>query len=206
MIMEAISMRPRWFTATEAAALTQLPLKVVNNAIDSQLVPIADGRDAAAGRRLRVTGLLALTLERQLSSYLLLPMRRALFRMVETRPYLKRVSRGVLKIDLREPRRQLAKALRCLRRSRALVTENTEVFGGDPVFKGTRIPVHVVAKLLDEGDTETELREAYPRLTAEMLRLAPLYAAAYPLRGRPRKPKPSDIVLKRTVRRPLKSS
>jgi hypothetical protein len=27
----------------------------------------------------------------------------------------------------------------------------------------------------------------YPRLTAEMIRLAPVYAAAYPLRGRPRK-------------------
>ena len=26
----------------------------------------------------------------------------------------------------------------------------------------------------------------YPRLTADMVRLAPVYAAAYPLRGRPR--------------------
>jgi hypothetical protein len=29
--------------------------------------------------------------------------------------------------------------------------------------------------------------ESYPRLTAEMIRLAPVYAAAYPLRGRPRR-------------------
>ena len=32
-----------------------------------------------------------------------------------------------------------------------------------------------------------ELIEGYPRLTAEMIRLAPVYAAAYPLRGPPRK-------------------
>ena len=30
------------------------------------------------------------------------------------------------------------------------------------------------------------LIDDYPRLTAEMMRLAPVYAAAYPLRGRPR--------------------
>jgi len=29
--------------------------------------------------------------------------------------------------------------------------------------------------------------ESYPRLNAEMIRLAPVYAAAYPLRGRPRR-------------------
>ena len=34
--------------------------------------------------------------------------------------------------------------------------------------------------------TAAELRQAYPRLTAQMVQLAPLYAAAYPPRGRPR--------------------
>jgi hypothetical protein len=47
------------------------------------------------------------------------------------------------------------------------------------------MPVHLIATLLGQGSTETDLLEAYPRLTAEMVRLAPLYAAAYPLRGRP---------------------
>jgi uncharacterized protein (DUF433 family) len=198
-------MSQRWFTATEAAALTQLPLKAVNNAIDKRLVPTAEVRGEDAGRRLRVTGLLALTLERQLSSFLLPAIRRRLFRLVEARPYLKRASKGALRIDLREPRRELAVALRSLRRSRILVAEDPEALGGDPTFKGTRIPVHVVAKLIDEGATEADLREAYPRLTAEMLRLAPLYAAAYPLRGRPRKSSASDSVPRRIVRRPLKS-
>jgi len=46
--------------------------------------------------------------------------------------------------------------------------------------------VHVIAELVAQGSTQAELLEAYPRLTAEMIRLAPVYAAAYPLRGRPR--------------------
>jgi hypothetical protein len=38
----------------------------------------------------------------------------------------------------------------------------------------------------EDGATEEQLKEGYPRLTRQMIRLAPLYAAAYPLRGRPR--------------------
>jgi hypothetical protein len=48
------------------------------------------------------------------------------------------------------------------------------------------VPVHLIATLLEQGSTEADLLEGYPRLTAEMVRLAPVYAAAYPLRGRPR--------------------
>ena len=48
------------------------------------------------------------------------------------------------------------------------------------------MPVHVIATLLEQGSTETDLLEGYPRLTASMVRLAPTYATAYPLRGRPR--------------------
>jgi hypothetical protein len=47
--------------------------------------------------------------------------------------------------------------------------------------------VHLIAAILAQGDTEEGILEDYPRLTAEMVRLAPIYAAAYPLRGRPRK-------------------
>jgi uncharacterized protein (DUF433 family) len=55
------------------------------------------------------------------------------------------------------------------------------------VFRGTRVPVHMIADFLTQGSTPAELIESYPRLTAEMIRLAPVYAAAYPLRGRPRR-------------------
>jgi uncharacterized protein (DUF433 family) len=52
--------------------------------------------------------------------------------------------------------------------------------GGEPVFRGTRVPVHMIAKLVAQGSTQAELLESYPRVTAEMIRLAPVYAAACP--------------------------
>jgi uncharacterized protein (DUF433 family) len=52
------------------------------------------------------------------------------------------------------------------------------------VFRGPRVPVHMIAEFLAQGATPKELRERYPRLTAEMIRLAPIYAAAYQLRGK----------------------
>jgi uncharacterized protein (DUF433 family) len=93
---------------------------------------------------------------------------------------------GFLKIDLREPRRELAASLRTLRRARQLVCCDPDILGGEPVFRGTRIPVHLIATLLRQGSTETELLAGYPRLTAEMIGIAPIYAEAYPPRGRPR--------------------
>jgi len=81
----------------------------------------------------------------------------------------------------------LATSLRELRRARRLVVSDPEILGGDPVFRGTRVAVHMVAELLGQGTTSADLIESYPRLTSEMIRLAPVYAAAYPLRGRPRR-------------------
>src|SRR6476659_4799052 len=76
---------------------------------------------------------------------------------------------------------------RVLRRARRLVVNDPEILGGDPVFRGTRVPVHLIAELVAQGSKPAELIESYPRLTAEMIRLAPVYAAAYPLRGPKRK-------------------
>jgi uncharacterized protein (DUF433 family) len=93
---------------------------------------------------------------------------------------------GLVKIDLREPRRELATSLRELRRARRLVVSDPEIMGGDPVFRGTRVPVHMIAELVAQGFTQADLLKDYPRLSAEMIRLAPIFATAYPLRGRPR--------------------
>ena len=91
----------------------------------------------------------------------------------------------LVKVDLQEPRRDLAASLRALRRARSLIVTDPEILGGDPVFRGTRVPVHVIAAMLEQA-TEAEILKAYPRITVEMVRLALAYAQAYPIRGRPR--------------------
>ena len=75
--------------------------------------------------------------------------------------------------------------------------------GGDPVFRGTRVPVHMIADLRSKGEPDEAILESYPRLTAEMVKLAPAYAAAYPLRGRPRKQSWDDQAPVRVTRRKL---
>ena len=176
------------FTPTEAAVLTQLSVKAVNNAIDKKTIPAVSGRRAGhATRLLDLRALMSLALERRLADRFVPELRREVFDALATAPR-NRVSLegGFLTIDLREPRRDLATALRALRRARDLVVSDPDIMGGDPVFRGTRILVHLIATLIGQGSAETDLLEAYPRLTAEMVHLAPTYAAAYPLRGRPR--------------------
>jgi len=61
-----------------------------------------------------------------------------------------------------------------LARLRELVTSDPEIMRGTPVFKGTRIPVDLVADMLAQGATAAEILEGYPTLTEEMISLAPL--------------------------------
>ena len=175
------------FTPTEAAVLTGLPLKAVNNAIDKKTISAVSGEEG--GRLLDARALVSLSIECRLSDRLTTPeLRRKVFDALADAPRnTVSLEGGLIKIDLREPRRALAASLRDLRRARRLVISDAEILGGDPVFRGTRVPVHLIAELVAQRSTPAELIEGYPRLTAEMIRLAPIYAAAYPLRGRPRR-------------------
>jgi uncharacterized protein (DUF433 family) len=173
------------FTPTEAGVLTGLPLKAVNNAIDKKTVSAVAGEEG--GRLLDARALVSLSLERRLSDRIAPELRRQVFDALADSPRnVVSLEGGLVKIDLREPRRELATSLRELRRARRLVVSDPEIMGGDPVFRGTRVPVHMIAELVVQGSTQAELLQGYPSLTAEMIRLAPVYAAAYPLRGRPR--------------------
>jgi uncharacterized protein (DUF433 family) len=177
------------YTPTEAAVLTRLPLKAVNNAIDKKMVrTIAGERSGRATRLLDARALVSLAIERRLADRLAPELRRQLSDALADAPRdVVALEGGLVRIDLREPRRELATSLRELRRARRLAVSDPEILGGDPVFRGTRVPVHLIAELTAAGSPASELLESYPRLTPEMIRLAPVYAAAYPLRGPRRK-------------------
>ncbi|HTT80787.1 MAG TPA: DUF433 domain-containing protein [Stellaceae bacterium] len=193
------------FTPTEAAVLTRLPLKAVNNAIDKKTIAaVAGERAGRATRLLDGRALVSLAVERRLADRIAPELRRKLFDALADAPRdVVALEGGLLKIDLREPRRELAASLRDLRRVRRLVVTDSEIMGGDPVFRGTRVPVHLIADLIAQGAGADELLSDYPRITAEMVRLAPVYAAAYPLRGRPRKQPWHDRPPVRRWREPL---
>ncbi len=58
--------------------------------------------------------------------------------------------------------------VRRLRRAERLVTINPEIMGGNPVFRRTRVPVHMIAEKLQNGEAVERLREDYPRITEEI--------------------------------------
>jgi uncharacterized protein (DUF433 family) len=177
------------FTPAEAAVLTRLSLKAVNNAIDKNLVPaVVRPGTSDSGRFVDQRGLLALVLEYRLANRFFPELRRRLFVALASCPRqtVLSVDEGLVKVDLQQPRRDLAASLRQLRRARSLVVTDPDILGGDPVFRGTRVPVHSIAAMLEQGSTEADILKGYPRLTAQMVRLAPVFAQAYPVRGRPR--------------------
>lgn len=52
-----------------------------------------------------------------------------------------------------------------------------KVMLGKPVIRGTRITVELILRKLSEGATETDLLDAYPKLTREDIQAAVGYAA-----------------------------
>ena len=85
-----------------------------------------------------------------------------------------------------------------------MVERAKDVMGGEPVFKGTRIPVRMVAAMVSQGAGEAELLEGYPALTARMIELSGIWAAAHPPRGRPKKLAAQGLKAKESMRVPLR--
>jgi uncharacterized protein (DUF433 family) len=53
------------------------------------------------------------------------------------------------------------------------------------MYRGTRIPVELIADMLSQGATPEEILDGYPALDRDKVEFAPLYAQAFPRRGRP---------------------
>lgn len=55
------------------------------------------------------------------------------------------------------------------------IETNLHICGGVPVFKGTRLPIHVILDFLSAGDTIEAIVENYPHLSEEQIREAIAY-------------------------------
>jgi uncharacterized protein (DUF433 family) len=67
------------------------------------------------------------------------------------------------------------------------VAQDPEILGGIPVFKGTRVPVYDIAALVDSGMSTDRILKSYPSLRDWQVELAPVYARAFPPKGRPKR-------------------
>jgi uncharacterized protein (DUF433 family) len=185
----------RLYTPAEAGAVSGLKLKAVHNAIDKHIVePVAKERAAPIGQVKRIgsrflTGedLVRLRVWRGVGDTLSTERRQRLFMAIAAKPNAKTVKADeLLIVDIGEARKQVDRGVRDLQAAEAIVIKDKGTLGGEPVFKGTRIPVYGIAAMLDAGATADELLSGYPKLTARMLDLARIWAAAHPRRGRPK--------------------
>jgi uncharacterized protein (DUF433 family) len=119
----------------------------------------------------------------------LLPMaaRRAIAKKIESTPGIDAVvltEGSALVIQVKSVRLELDQELKKLERAANIVSD-PEIMRGTPVYRGTRIPVELIANMLTQGAGPDEILEGYPALDREKIDLAPLYVQAFPRRGRP---------------------
>jgi uncharacterized protein (DUF433 family) len=120
----------------------------------------------------------------------LLPMaaRRAIAKKIESSPEIDTVilAEGpALTIQVKSVRLELDQDLRRLQRAENMIVSDPEIMRGTPVYRGTRIPVELIADMLIQGAKPEEILEGYPALDRERVELAPLYVQAFPRHGRP---------------------
>jgi uncharacterized protein (DUF433 family) len=177
------------YTPAQAAALTGLPLAAVHKAIDSGIIRPRISRSGARVRRL-LTKEQLIFLQLEAEGLRLLParIRREIAEALQQTPKMDLLSVGngtALLIEIKTARRKVERQLKQLTRMESMVVTDPEIMRGTPVFRGTRIPVDLVADMLAKGATAEEILEGYSTLNKEKIAIAPLYMRAFPRRGRP---------------------
>lgn len=194
----------RQYTPAEAAALSGVAVKTVHNAIDKRIVDVEIR--PRAGRLLSEQDVLRLKLWYEIGPILSQERRERLFAEIEQHPGAKRVKADTLVIvDVEEARKQIAERARALHAAEATVIKSKAILGGEPVFEDTRIPVHLIAAMLDQGVSQAEILGGYPKLEARHLELARIWAAAHPRRGRPKTLAERGVRVRSQSRAQLKS-
>jgi len=202
----------RLFTAAEAGAVSGLKLKAVHNAIDKRIVETvakpnkpAHGAKRAERRYLTGEDLVYLRVWRGVGDTLSAERRARLFCAIAAEPKAKTVKADeLLIVDVGEARKQVERGVRDLESAEAVVVKDKATLGGEPVFKGTRIPVYGIVAMLDADASAEELLSGYPKLTPRMIELARVWVSAHPRRGRPKSLKDLGWTVKSTRRAPLK--
>jgi uncharacterized protein (DUF433 family) len=182
-------MEIREYTPAQASLLANLPLPSVHKLIERRLIR---PRRLRAGRSiqrwLNFEQVLYLRLEAEGVRLLPVSARKAIAKQIESSGRLDFLSVGggsALVIEVKLIRQKLDADLEKLERAREMAVSDPEIMRGTPVYRGTRIPVDLVADMLRQGANIEEILEGYPSLDREKVELAPLYVQAFPHRGRP---------------------
>jgi uncharacterized protein (DUF433 family) len=177
------------YTPAQASAVANLPLRAVHKLIERRLIRprlLRTGRSIQ--RMLTREQLLYLRLEANGVRLLPIAARRSIAKKIESSPEIDivRLTEGsALIIQVKSVRLELDQDLKRLQRAKNMIVSDPGIMRGSPVYRGTRIPVELIADMLSQGATPEEIVEGYPALDKQKVELAPLYVQAFPRRGRP---------------------
>lgn len=192
------------YTPAEAAAVSEIGVKSVHNAIDKRI--IGTHLIGSTGRTLTDEDLLRLKLWYGVGSILSAGRRKRLFDTIDQNPDADTVrADDYLIIDVARAREQLAARAEALREAERMIVSVKGIAGGEPVFRGTRIPVRTIAAMRTQGAGTAEIVDGYPSLTERMVELADIWAVAHPARGRPRKLSEQGLKVKSVKRLRLRN-
>jgi uncharacterized protein (DUF433 family) len=177
------------YTPAQASAVANLPLQAVHKLIERRLIrPRRLRTGSSIQRMLSREQVLYLRLESEGVRLLPIAARREIAKTIESSPGIDAVilnEGSAVTIQVKTVRLELDQDLKRLKRAEKMIISDPETMCGTPVYRGTRIPVELVADMLRQGADAEEILEGYPALDREKIELAPLYVQAFPRRGRP---------------------
>lgn len=180
------------FSRREVAELAGVSLHAIDKAIEQRVLPRHHRRNETL---IGEDGLVVMAILARANIELPVKVKQRVRRWVSIdQPYAKKGEQelkvsDVITICFSDPVRELvAEAEQYAKQRETYIESNPEIFGGQPVIAGTRIPVHMIEKRLELGDSIETLVEDYPHVDPEAFEVAARYAKTHPQRGRPVKP------------------
>jgi uncharacterized protein (DUF433 family) len=170
-------------TLNEASYVVGRPAKAINRAVDKGIIRAqAQRRGKGRLRKIGWPELRFLAIAGVVEKDLTPVARRKLYAAVRRLPpETHRLELGVMEFRLLEIDRRLTERLQRLDEVKVAIDESQE---GNPVIRGTNVPVYVVAALA-RGQSVEEVIQDYPGLTPAQVNTAVEYAQVYPKPGRP---------------------
>lgn len=190
-------------TRREVAELAEIPLSSVDKAIEQGIVrPRRRGRQSL----LTIQDLVLLAILRRVGMRLPLNVKRRIRNWIrEQAPHRTRRVRdlGLTSALLVRSGPEVADLTRRAERYVAargqLIESNPDIRGGEPIVRGTRVPVRGLARQIELGESPAVLREDYPQIPEEAYEVARVWARTHPRRGRPAPPWRSSEAVDRRV-------
>jgi uncharacterized protein (DUF433 family) len=195
MIMEEL------FSVNEAAAIAEVPLDTVRTALEKKSVTPSHLQKAgkvvrhqfSVGDVLFVKVLVEFPFslskedKQSLAQILTRGNRTASHWSLQGADLVYRSGETRVLVECKPFRQTVAKNLAAFRWGRRRIVSSPKVLGGEPVFRGTRIPIQHVASLFRKGVPEPEIVEDFPSLSGRDLEYARLFSRLGEKPGRPRK-------------------